>query len=193
MEDRISRWLQHCHKTYCEKGGHHRRQACIIWRWYHHRNVISGQVDLHMTLIHLSPLFSWQQIGLFFPWHKPFFHLHHMVLYLLHQHSLTCFLSKDMNLWGTNFLVSSSDFTDFFSLFQISYSSATLFTSIILSFFCFFYSLLSFSLFPLSFLLLSASATLASPASVSTAFHTLLNTLSSSPLLFSSQFQDCGK
>ena len=32
MEDRIPRGLQHCHKTCCEKGGHHGRQACIIWR-----------------------------------------------------------------------------------------------------------------------------------------------------------------
>jgi len=30
MEDRIPRGLQHCHKTCCEKGGHHGRQACII-------------------------------------------------------------------------------------------------------------------------------------------------------------------
>jgi len=32
MEDRIPRWLQHRHKTCCEKGGHHGRQACIVWR-----------------------------------------------------------------------------------------------------------------------------------------------------------------
>ena len=32
VEDRISRWLQHCHKMCCEKGGHHGRQACIIRR-----------------------------------------------------------------------------------------------------------------------------------------------------------------
>ena len=32
VEDRIPRWLQHCHKTCYEKGGHCRRQACIIWR-----------------------------------------------------------------------------------------------------------------------------------------------------------------
>ena len=31
IEDRIPRWLQHCHKTCCEKGGCHERQACIIW------------------------------------------------------------------------------------------------------------------------------------------------------------------
>jgi len=49
MEDRIPRWLQHCHKTCCEKGGCCGRQACIIKRQYHHRDVISRQVDLHMT------------------------------------------------------------------------------------------------------------------------------------------------
>ena len=32
MEDRIPRWLQHRHKTCCEKGGHRRRQACMIRR-----------------------------------------------------------------------------------------------------------------------------------------------------------------
>jgi len=32
MEDRIPRWLQHRHKTCCEKGGHHGRQACIVRR-----------------------------------------------------------------------------------------------------------------------------------------------------------------
>jgi len=30
MEDEIPRWLQHCHEMCCEKGGHHRRQACMI-------------------------------------------------------------------------------------------------------------------------------------------------------------------
>ena len=32
IEDRIPGWLQHCHKTCCEKGSCCRRQACIIWR-----------------------------------------------------------------------------------------------------------------------------------------------------------------
>ena len=32
IENRIPRGLQHCHKTCCEKGGHYRRQACIIQR-----------------------------------------------------------------------------------------------------------------------------------------------------------------
>jgi len=50
MEDRIPGWLQHCHKTCCEKGGHCGRQVCMIQRWFHCRDVISGQVDLHMTL-----------------------------------------------------------------------------------------------------------------------------------------------
>jgi len=32
IEDRIPRWLQHCHKMYCEKGGHCGRQACMFWK-----------------------------------------------------------------------------------------------------------------------------------------------------------------
>jgi len=54
MEDGIPRGLQHHHKMCCEKGGHYGRQACMIWRWFHHRDVISGWVDLHMTEIHSS-------------------------------------------------------------------------------------------------------------------------------------------
>ena len=54
MEDGIPRGLQHYHKMCCEKGGCHGRQACMIWRWFHHRDVISRWVDLHMTEIHSS-------------------------------------------------------------------------------------------------------------------------------------------
>ena len=32
IEDRIPRWLQHCHKACCEKGGRHGRWAYIIGR-----------------------------------------------------------------------------------------------------------------------------------------------------------------
>ena len=32
IEDGIPKWLQHCHKACCEKGGRCRRWACIIWR-----------------------------------------------------------------------------------------------------------------------------------------------------------------
>ena len=46
VEDRIHRWLQHHYKACCKKGGHHGRQACIIGRWYHYRDIISGWVDL---------------------------------------------------------------------------------------------------------------------------------------------------
>ena len=53
MEDRIPGWLQHCHETCCEKGGCHERQACMIWRWFHCGDVISGQVDLYMTTIRI--------------------------------------------------------------------------------------------------------------------------------------------
>ena len=49
MEDRISRGLQHRHETCCEKGGCHGRRACIVQRWFHHRDVVSRQVDLYMT------------------------------------------------------------------------------------------------------------------------------------------------
>jgi len=34
MEDRIPGWLQHYHETFCEKGGHCRRQACMVRRWF---------------------------------------------------------------------------------------------------------------------------------------------------------------
>jgi len=50
MEDRIPGGLQHRHKMCCEKGSRRGRQACMIWRWFHCGDVISRQVDLHMTL-----------------------------------------------------------------------------------------------------------------------------------------------
>jgi len=40
MEDGIPRWLQHHYEMCCEKGGHHRRQACMIQRWFHHGDVL---------------------------------------------------------------------------------------------------------------------------------------------------------
>ena len=51
MEDRISEGLQHCYETCCEKGGRHGRWACMVRRWFHRRDVISGQVDLYMTIV----------------------------------------------------------------------------------------------------------------------------------------------
>ena len=51
MEDGISRGLQHCYETCYEKGSRHRRWACIVQKWFHHGDVVSGQVDLYMTLI----------------------------------------------------------------------------------------------------------------------------------------------
>jgi len=51
VEDRILRWLQYCYKMCCKKGGYCGRWACIIWRWYHCRDVISGQVDLHIIFL----------------------------------------------------------------------------------------------------------------------------------------------
>ena len=50
MEYEISGKLQHCHKMCCKKGGCHERQAYMIWRCFHCGNVISGWVDLHMTV-----------------------------------------------------------------------------------------------------------------------------------------------
>ena len=49
MEDRIPGWLQHRHKTCCEKDGHCGRWACIIQRWFYCGDVVSGQMDLYMT------------------------------------------------------------------------------------------------------------------------------------------------
>ena len=40
MEDRISRGLQHRLETCCEKSGRHGRWACMVWRWFHCRDVI---------------------------------------------------------------------------------------------------------------------------------------------------------
>jgi len=40
MEDRIPGRLQHRHETCCEKGGCHGRQACMVQRWHHHRDVV---------------------------------------------------------------------------------------------------------------------------------------------------------
>ena len=42
MENRIPGGLQHRHKTYCEKGGRRGRQACMVQRWFHHRDVVFG-------------------------------------------------------------------------------------------------------------------------------------------------------
>jgi len=50
MKDRISRGLQHCHEMCCKKGGCRGRRACMVQRWFHHGNVVSGQVDLYITL-----------------------------------------------------------------------------------------------------------------------------------------------
>jgi len=51
VEDGIPGWLQHCHETCCEKGGCCGRRACMVRRWFHCGNIISGQVDLHITLV----------------------------------------------------------------------------------------------------------------------------------------------
>ena len=40
MEDGIPRGLQHCHKTYCEKGDHCERRACMVQRWHHCGDVV---------------------------------------------------------------------------------------------------------------------------------------------------------
>jgi len=94
-------------------------------------------------------------------------------------------------------LVSSSNFTAFSSLSQISYSSITFFTFIVLFFFCFFFFFFSScfsSCFSPSFSFSSSSFfVFIILASASTVYYTLLDISSSSSLLFSSQFQDCDK
>ena len=40
MEDGISGGVQHRHKTYCEKGGHRGRRACMVQRWHHRGDVV---------------------------------------------------------------------------------------------------------------------------------------------------------
>ena len=52
MEDGIPGGLQHHHKTCCKKGGRRKRRACMVQKWFHHGDVVSGQVDLHMTQYH---------------------------------------------------------------------------------------------------------------------------------------------
>ena len=54
MEDGISGGLQHCSETCCEKGGRYGRWACMVRKWFHRRDIVSGQVDLHMTKVHNS-------------------------------------------------------------------------------------------------------------------------------------------
>ena len=44
MEDRISGGLQHCHETCCKKGGRRGRRACMVQKWFHSGDVVSGQV-----------------------------------------------------------------------------------------------------------------------------------------------------
>ena len=62
MEDRMSGGLQHCSKTCCKKCGCHGRWACMIWRWFHHGNIISRQVDLHMIISSFNNLLPRLQI-----------------------------------------------------------------------------------------------------------------------------------
>ena len=40
IEDRIPGGLQHCHKTCCKKGGRRGRRACMVWKWFHHGDVV---------------------------------------------------------------------------------------------------------------------------------------------------------
>ena len=54
MEDGIPRGLQHHHETCCEKGGRYGRRACMVQRWFYHEDVVSGQVDLHMTTLYYT-------------------------------------------------------------------------------------------------------------------------------------------
>ena len=56
MEDGISKGLQHRPETCCEKGGRRGRRDCMVRKWFHHGNVVSRQVDLHMTFVRISLL-----------------------------------------------------------------------------------------------------------------------------------------
>ena len=138
--------------------------------------------------VHISSFFFKQEKFISLVWI-----FYHVIPHLLHQHSLTHLLFKDMNslVEGTNFLAFSSDFVTSSFLFQISYSSAILFIPIILSFFWisfffpsflnFFYSgFFSFSLFLSSFVF----ATLIFPTLASTTFHIPIEISSSLLLLF---------
>ena len=51
VEDGISGGLQHRHEMCCKKDGRCGRQACMVQRWFHHRDVVSGLVDLYMTVM----------------------------------------------------------------------------------------------------------------------------------------------
>ena len=93
MEDRIPGWLQHCYEMCCEKGSCHGRWACMIWRCFHHRDVISGWVDLHMTVFPLKteplkfywvyPKTSWWYLGQqYINGKESFFTLVSVLLYL---------------------------------------------------------------------------------------------------------------
>ena len=63
MEDRISRELQHYHEICCEKGGRYGRWACMVQRWFHHRDIVSRQVDLYMTVSFLISYFKLESIS----------------------------------------------------------------------------------------------------------------------------------
>jgi len=52
MEDGISGGLQYHYETCCEKGSRCGRWACMVQRWFHHRDVISRQMDLYITSYH---------------------------------------------------------------------------------------------------------------------------------------------
>jgi len=70
MEDGIPGWLQHCHETCCEKGGHHGKQACMVWRWFHHGDVIldrccSNHLSQGQMITQLVNLLEWKLSGNF--------------------------------------------------------------------------------------------------------------------------------
>ena len=151
--------------------------------------------------LHISPPSSLDNRYIFsFLGTNSFFSIVWSHIFLIGILSLTFFLKMWIHSWNlgeTNFLASSSKFAASSSSFQISHSSAIFFTSIILFFFFLSLSstpslLVSFPL-PLFSLLSFVFTTMIFPTFASTVFHTLLSTLSSSPLLFSNQFQDYSK
>ena len=100
MEDRIPRWLHHCYKVCCEKGGHHRRQAYMVERQYHCRDVIFGWVDLAYDISLISwPTYHWHLCHLLTPfcnhWILQIPYLYLRPLYL----SLSNLISLSLVLW----------------------------------------------------------------------------------------------
>ena len=58
IEDGIFRGLQHCHETCCKKGSHHGRRACMVWKWFHHRNVDTSTISSCPSSVSIATITS---------------------------------------------------------------------------------------------------------------------------------------